>query len=190
MKAATLILALGALAGLVAPALANGCCATARLAVTVQGSAITIRDTRDGVSWTSADLGGAVVEHAHGASACRATVADLDGDANPEVVVTVKDGDESGLVYVFGRKAGEQAFVPLMCEVGPGVQPRAFLVWDIPSRTAPVAVTADGAVVVTGRQFSLLGEGTGRAEYTWKLSGGMLRHTGVKPLGREQASAR
>lgn len=190
MNTTKLVLVLGTLVGLAAPVLADGCCGSARLAVTVDGAnAVTIRDTQEGFSWKSAPLGGPPVDHKHSGAACRATVADLDGDRSPEVVVTVKDGDDSGMVFVFGRKAGEQAFVPLSCEVGPGLKPRAFMVWDIASRIAPVNVTAAG-VVVTGKQFTLLGQGEGRAEYTWALSGGMMRHAGTKPVAVEHAAAR
>jgi hypothetical protein len=182
--------ALGALFLSAAPALADGC-ATARFAVTpAEATAITIRDTREGWSWTSPALGGPLVAHDHAGAACTATVADLDGDGSPEVIVTAQDGAESGLVHAFTRKPGEPAFTPLPCEVGPGLKPRDFLVWDIPARTAPVSVKPDGAIVVTGREFSLLGAGVGRAEYTWKLIGGLLRHTGTKSSSDAHAAAR
>lgn len=163
---------------LAAAVLALACSAAAAAGVDAtvlsdgQQHRVQVRHLTEGWTWQSAPLDGTLVTH----EGRRVSVADLDGDGAPEVLVTIDDQAPGGRVHVFRRQAGEQAFEPVMSEVGPGMRPRAFLVWDVSSgQTAPVALTAGGEIRVRARDFGMLGVGDSMATYRYRMSGALIR---------------
>lgn len=184
-------------AGAAAPAAATitrnqGCCASGAYAVSFveegQSVKVRIQSTAEGWSWESPAIDGKVVPHKHSESSCRATVADMDADNQPEVIVAISDGAPGGSVYIWKRTAGAQAFKPIPVEVGPGVGARDFLVWDMAGATdAPVKITPFGHVEIQGHLFALLGQSTGEGTFRWRVSRGMVRHLetiATKPAGQ------
>lgn len=133
---------------------------------------VQVRHLTEGWSWQSSAVDGTLVPH----EGRRVTVADLDDDGSPEVLVTIDDQAPGGRVHVFRRQAGAPAFEPVMSEVGPGMRPRAFLVWDVSNgQTAPVSVAADGEIRIRARDFGMLGVGEAMATYRYRMQGGLIR---------------
>lgn len=196
---ASAALATGALGAPAAPVLGNGqpqgapapeqrvvanagCCASSAFAVSFveQGDKVRvrIRDTAEGWTWESPAIDGHVVPHLHGETPCRATVQDMDADQQPEVIVTISDGEPGGSVWIWKKDAQAHAFRPIPVEVGPNVGTRDFLVWDLESSgpNAPVKITPYGHVEIQGHLFALLGQTSGVGLFRWRVSRGMVRH--------------
>ena len=110
------------------------------------------------------------------------TLVDLDSDGIPEIVLTLADGEDAGRIYAFRRLAGKQAFAPIPCEVGSGIKPRDFMVWDLSGgATAPVTITTQGHFLIRSKYFAVLSVSQGVATYRFRFDGGIIRYVETIP---------
>jgi hypothetical protein len=150
-----------------------------------QDHRVQVRHLTEGWTWTSEPMDGKPV--AHGDKAV--SLVDLDGDRSPEVIATFDDQAPGGRVHVFRREPGRPACAPVMSEVGPGMQPRDFLVWDVSNgQTAPVTVNSTGDIRIRARYFGMLGVGETMATYRYRLQNGMIRLLETVPDPGRRAS--
>lgn len=137
-----------------------------------QDHRVQVRHLTEGWTWTSEPMDGKPVPH----GAAPVSVIDLDGDRTPEVIATFDDQAPGGRVHVFRRDPGKPGCVAVMSEVGPGMPPRDFLVWDVSNgQTAPVTVSSAGDIRIRARHYGMLGMGDAMATYRYRLQNGLIR---------------